>query len=376
MTTGVLSAWRSWRDRSLILRDVRRRSADAREVDRFKVKDQLTYANAALDINDHRQATEIWDRLMADHRSAACESPLALRVLLRLRRYDEATIVMRQGQQRSPAEPRFLQGFGQIAQAKGDHEEAVLIFARLRKSFPGMMEGYTSGAESLKATDRLDEAEELVSKAMKNFHSHIAPFLEYARIAMLRRDWEEALRRWDPIRDQFAHVAGFVGAAQALVRLKRYDAAEKMLQDARYRFGSGPEPMSEYARVAEARGDAAEAARRWHDVLSRFPLDMPVYLAASEAFERLGEPAQAEAALRAAIDRFPTELRPTLDLAKLLQIKRRNFSAAAEVWTVMRAAFPDNEEGYTGGAEALRLSGDSERADALLEASRLRFKAI
>ncbi|WP_428534468.1 tetratricopeptide repeat protein [Rhodopila sp.] len=359
----------------MILRDIRRRSADAREVDRFKVKDQLTYANAALDINDHRQATEIWDRLMADHRSAACESPLALRVLLRLRRYDEATMVMRQGQQRSPAEPRFLQGLGQIAQAKGDHDEAVLIFARLRKSFPGVMEGYTSAAESLKATNRLDEAEELVGKAMKNFHSHIAPFLEYARIAMLRRDWEEALRRWDPIRDQFAHVSGFVGAAQALVQLGRYDAAEQLLQDARYRFGSGPEPLSEYARVAEARGDRAEAARRWNDVLSRFPLDMPVYLAASEAFERLGEPAPAEDALRAAINRFPTELRPMLDLAKLLQIKRRNFPAAAEVWTVMRAAFPDNQEGYTSGAEALRLSGDNERADALLEAHRLRFRS-
>ena len=376
MTTSPLSALRSWRDRSLILRDVRRHAADAREVDRFKVKDQLTYANAALDNNDHRQATEIWDRLMADHRSAAFASPLALRVLLRLRRYDEATMVMRQGQQRYPAEPRFLQGLGQIAQAKGDHDEAILIFARLRKGFPGVMEGYTSAAESLKATNRLDEAEELVGRAMKNFHSHIAPFLEYARIAMVRQDWEAALRRWQPIQDQFAHVAGFVGAAQALVHLGRYDAAEQLLQDARYRFGSGPELLSEYARVAEARGDAGEAVRRWNDVLSRFPLDMPVHLAASEAFERIGEPAEAEAALRAAIDRFPTELRPMLDLAKLLQIKRRDFPAAAEAWAALRAAFPDNREAYTSGAEALCLNGDTDRADALLAAYRHRFKLV
>ena len=376
MTTSPLSALRSWRDRSLVLRDVRRHAADAREVDRFKVKDQLTYANAALDNNDHRQATEIWDRLMADHRSAAFESPLALRVLLRLRRYDEATMMMRQGQQRYPAEPRFLQGLGQIAQAKGDHDEAIRIFARLRKGFPGVMEGYTSAAESLKAANRLDEAEELVGRAMKNFHSHIAPFLEYARIAMLRRDWEAALRRWQPIQEQFAHVAGFVGAAQALVQLGRYDAAEQLLQGARYRFGSGPELLSEIARVAEARGDAGEAVRRWNDVLSRFPLDMPVYLAASDAFERLGESAEAEAALRAAIGSFPTEPRPMLDLAKLLQIKRQNFPAAAAAWAAMRAAFPDIQEAYTSGAEALRRSGDNERADALLEVHRLRFKMV
>lgn len=371
--TGPISAWRSWRDRRLILRDVRRQAADAKEINRFKVKDQLTYANAALDSNDHRQAAEIWDKLVADHRSQAFDSPLALRVLMRLRRYDDATTVMRHGQRRSPGEPRFLQGLGQIAQAKGDHDEAILIFAQLRKSFPGVMEGYTSATESLKTTNRLAEAEVLITKAMKNFHDHIAPFLEFARIAMLRQDWEEALRRWQPIRDRFEHVIGFVGAAQAMAHLGRYEAAEELLQQARYRFGSDAGPLSEYARVAEAKGDAAEVSRRWQDVLDRFPLDMPVHLAAAEAFERIGEPAQAESTLRAAIDRFPTELRPMLDLAKLLQIKHRNFAAAACAWAAIRVAFPDNQEAYTSGAEALRRSGCIEQAEALREAHRLRF---
>jgi tetratricopeptide (TPR) repeat protein len=102
---------------------------------------------------------------------------------------------------------------------------------------------------------------------------------------------------------------------------------------------------------------------------------MPVHLAASEAFERLGEPAQAEATLRAAIDRFPTELRPMLDLAKLLQIKRRDFPAAVEVWAAIRNVFPDNQEAYTSGAEALRQSGCVEQAEALREEHRLRFKS-
>ncbi|WP_428492543.1 tetratricopeptide repeat protein [Rhodopila sp.] len=376
MAMGLISAWRSWLNRSLVLRDVERHAADVREVDRFKVKDQLTYANLALDNNDHRLATEIWVRLMADHRTAVQDTPLALRILLRLRRFDEATTIMRHGQQRSPRNPRFLQGLGQIAQVKGDHDEAIRIFASLRKKFPGVMEGYTLGAESLKAANRLDEAEHLVGKAMKNFNSHIAPFLEYARIAMLRQDWEEALQRWRPLQDQFAHVAGFVGAAQALVQLGRHDAAEQLLQVARYRFGSSSEPLSEYARVAEARGDNAEAARRWNDVLSGFPLDMRAYITASEAFERLDEPKKAEAALRAAIDRFPTEIRPMLDLARLMQIKRRNFPAAAEAWAAVRATFPDKQEAYTSGAEALRRSGNDEQADALLEAHRIRFNSI
>jgi tetratricopeptide (TPR) repeat protein len=372
--TGPFAAWRSWRDRRLILRDVRRHAADARELDHFKVKDQLTYANAALDNNDQRQATEIWTKLVADYPSDALQSPLALRVLIRLRRYDEAATIMRNGQRRHPGDPNFLQGLAQIAQAKGDHDEAILLYAQLRKRFPGMMAGYSSAAESLRIMKRLPEAEELVAKAMKQFHLEVVPFLEYARLAVLREDWEEALRRWQPVREQFGHFIGFVGAAQALCRLGRYPEAEELLQAARYRFGVESGPLSEYARVAEAKGDAAEVVRRWKDVLYRFPLDMSVYVFAAEAFEKFGEPAEAEATLRAAIDRFPTQLRPMLDLARLLVNKHRDFPGAVEAWAAVRRVFPDNEEAYTSGAEALRRAGRTEAADALREEYRRRPK--
>lgn len=202
---------------------------------------------------------------------------------------------------------------------------------------------------------------------MRQFHSKIEPFLQNARIAVLREDWEEALRRWRAILAQFGHVISYIGAAQALSNLGRYEEAEELLQEARYRFATDPGPLSEYARVAEARGDIAEAMRRWNDVLYRFPLDKYVYLAASEAFEKMGEPAQAEATLRKGVDRFPRDLRPMLDLAKLLQNKRQDFTAAAEVWAAIRGVFPDSEEAYASGAEALRRAGRIEEADALIE---------
>jgi tetratricopeptide (TPR) repeat protein len=373
MMTGLFSAWRSWRQRRLILRDVRRHSADAREVDHFKIKDQLTFADSALDNNDSRRATEIWNKLIASYPWDALLSSLALRVLTRLRRYDEATEIMRNAQRRYPGEPKFPQGLGRIAQAKGDHDEAIMIYGRLRKRFPGVMEGYTKAAESLRIMNRPDEAEQLITEAMKRFHSEIAPFLEHARIAVLREDWEEALRRWQPVRDRFGHVIGLVGAAQALSHLGRYEEAEELLQGARYQYGADPGPLSEYARVAEAKGNIAEAVQRWKDVRYHFPLDMHVQSAASEAFEKLGEPAEAELTLRAAMDRFPSEFRPMLDLAKLLQIKHRNFPEAAEVWAAIRLIFPDNEEAYTSGAEALRQAGRTGDADALCEDRRLRF---
>ncbi len=371
---GPFAAWRRWQDRRMILRDIRRRAADANEVNHFKIKDQLVYAEAALDNNDNRRATEICNKLIADHPPEAYRSPLALKVLLRLRRFDDATKMVLTGQRRSRGDPNFLLGLAQIAQARRDHPEAVMHYAKMRKYFPGVMEGYTSAAEALRLMGKPADAESLAVQAMRQFPDHIAGFLERARLAVHREDWEEALRCWKPIRDQFEYVGAYVGAAQAFTHLQRYDEAEEVLQQARYRFGTNPSPLCEYARVAEAKGDTAEAIQRWKAVLYRFPLDMPVYSDASQAFERLGDPAEAETTLRAAVDRFPLELRPRIELAKLLLYQHLDFDAAVDAWSSLRQVLPDNEEAYVAGADALQKAGRTDAAAALRADHHQRFR--
>jgi tetratricopeptide (TPR) repeat protein len=281
---------------------------------------------------------------------------------------------MRAGLKRHPNSPEYLIGLAQIAQHKNDHEEAIPLFEQLRKRFPGVLQGYAGAAESLRCVNRLDEAEAMAQQAMQQFPDEMGPFVEYARIAATREDWEEAIRRWVPVREQFRYVAGWVGPAQALTHLGRYDEAEEILESARYRFGVDPSPLSQYARVAEARGDIPEAIKRWKYVINFFPLEMHVQLGSASELERLGDPVGAEATLRAAIERFPGEIRPTLDLANLLHYKRRNYGAAADAWAALRLAFPDREDAYTTGAQALRNVDRPDEADALEEEYRRRFK--
>jgi tetratricopeptide (TPR) repeat protein len=370
---GLLSVWREWSERRQILHDIRRQEANNRERDYFKVKDALTYALSALDRDDQNYATEAWTDLMERYPVVARESPLALRVLIGLRRFDEAEALMRTGQKKHPNDSSFAAGLAEIAHTKHDFGLAIERWTFLRKRFPGVAEGYTQGASALLENGQTQQAEELALLATKRFPDKIGGPLEYARIAVKANDWEEALRRWQPIREKFDYVGGYVGAAQALTHLKRYDEAEELLQKARIRFGTNPGPLSEFARVAEAKGDIPEAIQRWKDVLSRFPLDMHLHFHASEAFERLGDPAEAIATLRMAIDRFETELRPLLELARLLHFKHRDFSAAAEAWAALRATFPDYDEAYISGANALAQSGRTDEAEALREERHSRF---
>lgn len=361
---SIFSAWRAWRERREILSDARAIVADAREVNRFKIKDGLTLADAALDNEDRRRATETLDKLTAEFGDDARRHPLALRVMIRLGRFDEAEAAMNAGQRRHPNDPQYLAGLGHIARERHRYEDAVGLYAQLRWRFPGVIDGYTWAADSLRVLGRLEEAEALALEAKTRFPDEIGGYLEYARGGALRQDLPEALRRWNIVIERFDYLGGYIGSAQAMCQLGQYDDAEALLTRARYRFGANPGPLIQYAHVAEARGNAEEAIKRWQDVLWRYPLDLTVYFEVAAALERLGRPEDVVSTLRAGIDRLPTEQRLYLELAKFFHYARRDFSAAADAWAAMHAAFPDNAEAYNCGIEALRQAGrEHEAAD-------------
>lgn len=339
--------------------------ADEDERTAFKIRDELTFAVEALERGDQVGAARCWDSVLIRHPALARDSPIALKLLIGLRRFAEAEAIMKVGQQKHPGDPRFALGLAQIAHADRTFEIALSRWAFVRKRFPGIAEGYTAGANAFMESGQLEAAEALALRAIKQFPDNIGGTLEYARIAMRRQDWEQALLRWRPVRDHFGNCIGFVESANALVQLGRYNEAEATLQEARTKFGNDPGPLCEFARVAEAKGEISEAVQRWQSVLQRFPLNLNVYFNAAEAFERLGDHAEAEAALRAAIDRFPTELRPMSELARFFHFRRNDFSSAAEAWEAIRKVLPNDEESYINGIAALRKSGRLDKAEHL-----------
>jgi predicted Zn-dependent protease len=369
---GIFSAWRDWQERRQILRDIRRRQGDDRERLRYTVKDQLTYALSALEHDDTRQAADIWATLLDNSPREARESPLALQVLLGLRRYDEAETMMVEGRTAHPRESYFAAGLARVAQARGDHKTAIEHCVSVRKQFPFVKEGYTLATESLISKHRLDEAEPLAQQAMKLFSDEVRGFLSYGRIAVERQDWIEALRRWKIVLDRFGHQIGYLGYAQALQHLGRPDEAEALILPLTVRYPTDPGFPIELARMAQTVGNISVAIERWEGVPRRFPLYFPGCVLAAEALEKLGAITQAEAVLREAVDHFPTEPRPLIELGSLL-LRREDFAAAVDVWATLRQAFPDQQIGYDRGAEALLRAGRPDEAEAVREEQRRRF---
>jgi predicted Zn-dependent protease len=73
----------------------------------------------------------------------------------------------------------------------------------------------------------------------------------------------------------------------------------------------------------------------------------------------MGREDDADAVLRAAIERFPQESWPTLEYASSAH-HRKNWPEAIARWEMLRTAWPDQALGYLRGAEALDALGQKE----------------
>ena len=363
--TGLLAAWRNWRERREILNSFQEQQAAASERDRFVVRDNLTYALSALERDDIRQANELWAASLERYPNETRDSPLAVVLLLRLRQYDEVEALLVRGQGKHPNDPYFAQGLADVALARGDHDTAIARCAALRKRWPSVVQGYVVAAEALMAKNSLPEAEALAEQAIRLFPEDMLGYLEYARVADKRGDWEQVYERSRPLREQFNYSGGFIGSATALIKLGRYDEADALLEESRVKFPTDPAVGTEFARSAQARGDFPEAAKRWTRLVERFPLQIHALLDAAQALEQLGFPADAESILREAVERFPTEGRPASDLGALL-MRCKNYTGAVDVFAGLRAALPDDQWPYIHGAEALQALGREDEANALM----------
>lgn len=145
------------------------------------------------------------------------------------------------------------------------------------------------------------------------------------------------------------------------------EEAEALLERAMGLFPQEPRPPIDWAVIALDHRDYAEALFRFERVRRTHPTEVVGYTGAARAFRELGQLAEAEALLEAAIQRFPDDIGALSDHA-LVAHKRGDWAEAASRWDRLRTRAPDRVEAYFHGAEALRQQDKFAEADSLVEA--------
>jgi tetratricopeptide (TPR) repeat protein len=264
---------------------------------------------------------------------------------------------------------------GTLAEKIGASDTALASWAALAARSPDDPAPLLAPIQALLAAGRHAEAGVLLDAAQFRFPDH-APFaVEAARAAQRQGATEDALRRWQAVRDRFPGSAvGLTGAAATLREAGRPAEAEALLAEAASSFPGDPGPAVDYAWLAHARQDWPEALRRWSAVRERFP-DVPHgYSGAAVAHRNAGAFDLADALLQDALERFPDAVGLAIEHGWVAHA-RHDWPEAVRRWDTVRARAPDVPAGYTGGAVALRELGRFAEAEALLREAAERFPA-
>jgi tetratricopeptide (TPR) repeat protein len=167
---------------------------------------------------------------------------------------------------------------------------------------------YLGSARALREAGRLDDAEAWLTEAVERFPKDFDIAHEGAWLATEQQNWAEALKRWQRVRKLFPdNLQGYTGVATIQRQLGWLDEAEATLEQAIERFAPSPGPLVDYAGIAEARHDWAEAARRWEVVRQHFPDQQAGYEAGAIALCELDRHDEAQALLAEAAERFSAD---------------------------------------------------------------------
>lgn len=283
-----------------------------------------------------------------------------------LHRFDEADAMYQDAIARNPAEPDLLLGYAQVAEARRDLEAAVQRWTDARDRCPERWLFHAAAANHLRQLGRLDEAEARLAEAQEHLPNEPALFIDYARIADQKRDWDAAQRRWSAVVLRFPRSqAGYMGAAHALRELGRYDEADAMLSAGQAQWPAEIELFVEYARNAEAHGDWGAALQRWKAVREKAPERWDAFARAAAASIELRRYDEADALLIEAQSRFPDNFSLAAESARLAA-RHSDRAEAIRRWQGILDRFPHEPQAWIGTAGAFADAGRDEDAASCL----------
>jgi tetratricopeptide (TPR) repeat protein len=259
------------------------------------------------------------------------------------------------------------------AVARRDWATALGIWEVVTQQFPDRPEGFVGKGSALIELGRSTEAEQFLAEAMGRFPDNLWSAAAYAQLPERVRNWREALRRWEAVRDKFPDAAvGHVGVAAVLRELGEIDMAEAAFADAVKRFPDDVWAAHNHAEIAGRRDDWREALRRWESVIQRFPQHPGGYVGASAALRMLDRLEDADRLLSEADQAFPTHYWVAVDYARLAALQRR-WDEAVRRWDRVLQRFPDDATGHVEKTAALIQAGRLREAEDFLKIARERF---
>jgi tetratricopeptide (TPR) repeat protein len=283
--------------------------------------------------------------------------------------------IMDQAVRSVPADVEVLSTWADRAMRRRDWEVAIERWATMRDRLPNHILGYLQGAAALREAQRDAEADRLLRDTTQRFPANLEAAVDFARIAHTQRRWPDADTRWALLQARFpGNPVGWCGAALSAREAGQTDEEDRILRATVQRFPDEYGVAAEFALHPMRAQDWPEMLRRWQQVKSRFPALPACDAFIALALRQMGRVDEAAAVLTAAMERFPGDLHPLMEAARLAQ-HNRDWPQALDRWNAVRQASPESYDALLMTALALRELRRFDEADAVLKQAMERFPA-
>jgi tetratricopeptide (TPR) repeat protein len=245
----------------------------------------------------------------------------------------------------------------------------------VREAQPNDPAGYISGARALTSMGRTAEAEAVLEAAASRFADNRELAIQRARLAVARRDWEEADRRWLLAREKFpADIdIAMLHALAPAGRGKRFIAeALARLASVGGEFPAHAAPAMHDIRLRREQGDLSGAEQAGAAALGRFPAHAGVALEYAKTLTGLGRLDEAAGRLDAFVQAHPSQGAVHAELADLLSRLDRHDEAESRAGTALER-LPLQTTAYIVHARVAARRGDAAEARRRWDAALLRF---
>jgi tetratricopeptide (TPR) repeat protein len=259
----------------------------------------------------------------------------------RLGEFRQADAIYNAALARFPDNLDLLKDFAWTAEEQRDIHEAVRRWRDVLARFPDVDIAYVRCGVLLLDAGRWDEADAVLSDALRRFPDSAEALSSYAWVAQNQCNWTEALKRWERVIAKFPQLPRpRLWAAQVLMELERFDEASNVLAPALRMSPDDRDIVVASGWVATRRRDVLEAEKIWSSVRDRFPDCADGYRGHAQALREVSRLDEAEAILVEGSRRFPSDALIAIDLADIPE-RRRNWPLASERWRDVRSRFPD-----------------------------------
>ena len=198
---------------------------------------------------------------------------------------------------------------------------------------------------ALVRTERFEEADRLLERGLARYPDDAGLLVEHALNAHLRGGPRDAIARWEKALTAAPYAALCHSSLAASLRhVGEFEAAGRIIAQARRRFPRDPSVLSEEAHIFEGQSLFADALPLWAQLSRRFNPREDWLRGHAHALVVLGRFEEAETAVTRSLRLHPKS-QALLATEGILASSREDWPKAVELWTGLSPKLPGRRHG-------------------------------